>query len=45
MNQDPTNLSLVQVTEMSDGGSAKRDNCELPGLGSALHGRNDAREA
>lgn len=29
---------------MSDNGSANRDNCELPGLVSALRGRKDAAD-
>jgi hypothetical protein len=44
LSENYTNFSAVPVvphaTELSDNGSANRDNCELPGLVSALRGRS-----
>jgi hypothetical protein len=48
LEQKPTSVSVVldpfQATEFSATCSANRDNCELPGLVSALRGRNDVCE-
>lgn len=47
-NQRYTSFSGVPAAPhapgFSDNGSAKRDNCELPGLVSALRGRNDVSD-